>query len=86
MADVRRTLTLSMLGVTVFGIGLLGGLGSCAAGKAAMAAKVRESPTATAQQRDEAATLEAASIASSVFFFFGLVGFATMLMLATYKP
>lgn len=85
MAEVRRTLTLSMLGVSLFGMGLLGGLGACAAGKAAMAAKVRDSTTATAQQRDEAAVLQSASIASSVFFFAGLLGFMTMLMLATYK-
>lgn len=85
MADVRRTLTLSMLGVTLFGMGLLGGLGACAAGKAAVAAKVRDSATATTQQRDEAAAMESASIASSVFFFVGLLGFTTMLMLATYK-
>lgn len=85
MADVRRTLTMSMLGVTLFGMGLLGGLGACSAGKAAVAAKVRDSKTATEQQRDEAEIMEAASIASSVLFFVGMLGFTTMLMMATYK-
>lgn len=85
MAEIRQTLTLSMLAVSAFGVALLGGLGSCSAGKAALAAKIRDSPTATQDQKDEARAMEAGAIASSVFFFGGLVLFAVLLMLAVYK-
>ena len=84
MAMVRRTVTLSMLGVALFGMGLLGGMGTCAAGKAAVASKIKHSTSASTQQRDEAAAMQTASIASSVFFFIGLLGFTTTLLLATY--
>jgi hypothetical protein len=85
MSQIRSTLTLSMLGVSAFGISLLGGLGSCSAGKAAAAAKVLAAPNSTAEERDEASAMRAASIASAVFFFAGLAAFGALLLVATYK-
>lgn len=86
MSQIRSTLTLAMLGVSVFGISLLGGLGSCSAGKAAVASKVRAAPGSSPEQRHEASAMQAASIASAVFFFGGLVAFGVLLLVATYRP
>lgn len=83
MEDVRRAMVLSGLGVTVFATGLLGGLGACAAGKAAAATKrMKRSQDSV---KEEAQAEQVGAIVSSALYLGSLVILVVLVMVATYR-
>lgn len=81
MEDVRRAMVFSGAGVTVFAVGLLGGLGACAAGKAAAATKRMEVSQDSAKEQARAEQVSA--IVSSALFLGSSVVIVVLILLAT---